>query len=41
MEQWDFYMVRKDTSYVVFHAAVDDRKLLKRAMQTSENIGAD
>lgn len=37
----DFYMVRKNTSYVVFHAAVDDRKLLQRAMQTSEKIGAD
>jgi len=29
----DFYMTRKERSYVVFHAAVDDRALLKRLMR--------
>ena len=28
----DFYLARKDASYVVFHVAVDDRKLLQRMM---------
>ncbi len=27
----DFYLARKNTSYVVFHTAIDDRKLLTRA----------
>ena len=29
----DFYLARKEASYVVFHAAIDDRKLLQRMMQ--------
>ena len=29
----DFYLARKNTSYVVFHTAIDDRKLLMRATQ--------
>ncbi len=31
----DFYLARKDTSYVVFHTAIDDRKLLRRMMRAS------
>ena len=29
----DFYLARKNASYVVFHTAVDDRKLLMRTLQ--------
>lgn len=29
----DFYLARKNASYVVFHIAVDDRKLLTRMIQ--------
>ncbi len=29
----DFYLARKNASYVVFHTAVDDRKLLTRMIQ--------
>ncbi len=28
----DFYLARRDASYVVFHTTIDDRKLLKRLM---------
>jgi hypothetical protein len=28
----DFFLARRDTSYVVFHTTIDDRKLLKRMM---------
>ena len=29
----DFYLARNEASYVIFHVAVDDRKLLQRMMQ--------
>jgi len=29
----DFYLARKNTSYVVFHTGIDDREQLKRMMQ--------
>ncbi len=37
----DFYLARKDTSYVVFHAAVDDRKLVMRLMQDGKAVSAE
>jgi len=29
----DFYLVRRDRSYVVFHSAVDDRNKLRHLMK--------
>ena len=29
----DFFLARKEASYVVFHVAVDDRNLMRRMMQ--------
>ena len=37
----DFYLARKDTSYVVFHAAVDARKVVMRLMQDGKAVRAE
>ena len=37
----DFYMARKKDSYVVFHAAVSDRSVLQRLMQSGKVVRAD
>lgn len=37
----DFYMARKRDSYVVFHAAVSDRSVLQRLMQSGKVVRAD
>ena len=37
----DFYLARKDTSYVVFHAAVDARTVLNRLIQGGQVVSAE
>ncbi len=37
----DFYLARKDTSYVVFHAAVDARMVLNRLIQGGQVVSAE
>ncbi len=37
----DFYLARKDTSYVVFHAAVDARTVLNRLIQDGQVVSAE
>ncbi len=37
----DFYLARKDTSYVVFHAAVDTRTVLNRLIQDGQVVSAE
>ena len=36
----DFYLARKNSSYVVFHAAVDARSKLKRLMKDGKVVRA-
>ena len=37
----DFYLARNDTSFVVFHTAVEDRMMLKRLMKEGRVSRAD
>ena len=32
----DFYLARRDNSYVIFHTAIDDRDLLRRLMKAGK-----